>query len=29
MSRGEPVLETLMLDEQGNPTLNPYATKEA
>lgn len=29
MSRGEPVLETMMLDEQGRPTLNPYATKEA
>lgn len=29
MSRGEPVLETEMLDEAGRPTLNPYATKEA
>lgn len=29
MSRGEPVLETMMLDEDGHPTLNPYATKEA
>lgn len=29
MSRGEPVLETMMLDERGHPTLNPYATKEA
>ncbi|MDQ7992661.1 MAG: nicotinate phosphoribosyltransferase [Propionicimonas sp.] len=29
MSRGEPVLETLMLDAEGRPTLNPYATKEA
>ena len=29
MSRGEPVLETIMLDAEGRPTLNPYATKEA
>jgi nicotinate phosphoribosyltransferase len=29
MSRGEPVIETLMLDELGQPTHNPYATKEA
>ena len=29
MSRGEPVIETLMLDELGRPTHNPYATKEA
>ena len=29
MSRGEAVLETVMLDEAGSPTLNPYATKEA
>ncbi len=29
MSRGEPVLETIMLDAEGQPTLNPYATKEA
>ncbi len=29
LSRGEPVIETLMLDELGQPTHNPYATKEA
>ena len=29
MSRGEPVIETIMLDEEGQPTHNPYATKEA
>ncbi|MCA0250881.1 MAG: nicotinate phosphoribosyltransferase [Actinobacteria bacterium] len=29
MSRGEPVIETIMLDEHGQPTHNPYATKEA
>ena len=29
MSRGEPVIETIMLDGEGQPTHNPYATKEA
>lgn len=29
MSRGEPAVETLMLDDHGVETLNPYATKEA
>lgn len=29
MSRGEPAIPTLMLDEQGNPTYNPYAVSES
>jgi nicotinate phosphoribosyltransferase len=27
MSRGEPVIPTIMLDEAGHPTDNPYARK--